>query len=286
VLKTFRVCCLLLATLMIGGAFNAQAQFFAPMPQSEPVIAPAPAAEPAPPVPDDVRTTLMVRNAIVALSQANMTGNYAVLRDMGTPNFQITNSTARLAEIFSTLRGRRIDLAPVMFFTPKFTSGPAYQDGQVLHVAGYFPTTPEQVNFELAFQRFNEQWMIAGITVNVAPPSEGQAMGGSDTQMASDATPAPKPGDARPVRIDLSQPASTAKPAAPNAPKKPAAAKKPKPAPAQKTAAAAGAAPAAPDQAAAAPSPAPSSAPAPSPPAEQPAQKSTEFGAGWNPFGR
>jgi hypothetical protein len=217
--------------------------------------------------PDDPRLLLMVRNAIIALNQANLTGNYSVLRDMGTPNFQITNSSARLAEAFSTLRARKLDISPIMFFSPKFASPPLIQDGQVLRVTGVFPTTPEQVNFDIAFQLFGEQWMLAAIAVNVAPPGENvQAM----------AAPAPQPArtagmsDTKPTRIDLSQPPAPAQPAAP---KKAATPKKPKP-PAQKTAAAQPQA-----------SPAPAAVPEQQP-ARAPQPPSSSDGPAWNPFGR
>jgi hypothetical protein len=276
VLKKFSLCCFCLAAPLIGIAARASAQVLAPATQAE-------SAEPATPsIPDDVRVTLMVRNAVVALSQANLTGNYSVLRDMGTPSFQITNSSARLAEAFTTLRARRIDLSPVMFFNLKLIAPPVYQEGQVLRVAGYFPTTPEQVHFDIAFQKFGEQWMIAGIAVNVAPPGEGpQASATPETQTASDTASTAKPGEAKPIRIDLSQPAAAG--AKPASPKKPVAAKKPKPPTQQKTAAAqSGATPATPAEQ---PAQAPAQAqPAPEQPA--PAQKNTEFGAGWNPFGR
>jgi hypothetical protein len=235
-------------------------------------------------LPDDVRIVLMIRNTVLALNQANLTGNYSVLRDMGTPAFQMTNSQARLAEIFASLRARKLDLSPVMVFNPKLLAAPALQDGQLMKLAGFFPTTPEQVHFELAYQRYGEQWLLAGVAVSVSAPSDGsQASAGPAGQLMQSAleTSAPqagagKPGEAKPIRIDLS------KPAQPNPPKKPAAAKKPKPAaqPPQKTAAAQ--APAE-QPAAAAPAPAPAQ---PEPAEAKPQEKNTGFGAGWNPFGR
>ena len=113
--------------------------------------------EAAPAIPEDLRLILMIRNVVIALNQANITGNYTVLREMGTANFQMTNSSARLAEIFAALRSRKIDLSPIMVFNPKLTSAPALQDGQVLRLAGYFPTSPEQVQFDLAYQHSGEQ---------------------------------------------------------------------------------------------------------------------------------
>ena len=38
---------------------------------------------------------ILIRSALLALDQANKTGNYTVLRDLGAPGFQ-TNSAARL----------------------------------------------------------------------------------------------------------------------------------------------------------------------------------------------
>jgi hypothetical protein len=237
-------------------------------------------AETAPAVPDDVRLILMIRNAVLALNQANVTGNYSVLREMGTPAFQMTNSPVRLGEVFASLRSRKIDLSPVMLFNPKLASPPALQEGGVLRLTGIFPTTPEQVQFDLAFQHMGERWMLAGVAVNVAPPADGaQASagpGGQATQTPQE-TAAARPGEAKPIRIDLSQP--PAAPGKPAAPKKPAA-KKPKPAaPKTVTAQAPAAAPA--EQPAAAAEP-----PAEKPAAEKPAEKAADPVAGWNPFGR
>jgi hypothetical protein len=38
----------------------------------------------------------LVRSALIALQQANETGNYTVLRDLGAPGFEEANTAARL----------------------------------------------------------------------------------------------------------------------------------------------------------------------------------------------
>ncbi len=275
--KTIIFCSLgALAMLLAGQTGHA----FAQAPASQPPQA-QPASRPAG-VPDDPRLNLMIRNAIIALNQANSTGNYSVLRDMGTPAFQMANSSARLGEVFATLRARKLDLSPIMFFPPKLLSQPSLQDGQVLRLTGFFPTAPEQVNFDLAFQLFSDQWMLAGIAVNVALPSESpQASAASPAHTSADAAAPGKPGEAKPIRIDLSQPAPP--PAQPVAAKKPSAAKKTKP-PAQKTAAAQpSTSPAAPgDQAA----PAPPTAAQGETATAAPPSKTSETGSSWNPFAR
>lgn len=247
-------------------------------PSNEPVAAPEQASDTqvAPQLgfaPDDPNLLLMIRNAIIALNQANLTGNYSVLRDMGTPNFQQSNSQARLAEAFSGLRARKIDISPVMFFKPKFTTPPAMQDGQLLRVAGAFPTTPEHVQFDLALQMLDDRWMIAAIAVNVVPPGED-----AQTFAASLSTGHHTEADAKPVRIDLTQASAVAPPQVTPpqaaAPKKHVA-KRPKPNP-QKTATAA--------QPGATPSPQQPVRQAP--PTQAPsAAPSNSDGGNWNPFG-
>jgi hypothetical protein len=233
--------------------------------------------EAAPAMPDEVHIVLMIRNAVIALSQANITGNYTVVRELGTADFQMTNSPARLAEIFATLRSRKIDLSPVMVFSPKYTSGPAL-DGQVLRVSGYFPTSPEQVQFELAYQHAGDQWLLGGIAVSVAPPADGAQASVAPTGQLLQASAEPVPPsagkpDAKPIRIDLNLPAGGVQ-ANPPAAKKPAAVRKPRPQ-AQKAAAPQAATPAA-----------EALAPAPAPQQAAPSDAGSSSGPSWNPFGR
>ncbi len=231
--------------------------------------------EAAPAIPDDIRIMLMIRNAVIALNQANITGNYSVLREMGTANFQMTNSPARLAEVFATLRSRKIDLSPVMVFNPKMTGAPAL-DGQVLRLTGYFPTSPEQVQFDLAYQHAGDQWLLAGIAISVAPPADGaQASAAPNGQLLQATTepvpPSPgKPGEAKPIHIDLNLPATAQGNPAPS--RKPATVRKPR-----HTAAA--------QKPAAEPAP-PAEAPAPAPQQAAPAESPSGSGSSWNPFGR
>ena len=55
---------------------------------------------------------ILIRSTLLALDQANKTGNYTVLRDLGAPAFQ-TNTAARLGEIFAKQRSDNLDLSGV-----------------------------------------------------------------------------------------------------------------------------------------------------------------------------
>src|SRR5437870_3771185 len=47
--------------------------------------------------------TMLVKNALTAANHANITGNYTVLRDLGTSAFRQRNSAAQLAATFENL---------------------------------------------------------------------------------------------------------------------------------------------------------------------------------------
>jgi hypothetical protein len=75
------------------------------------------AEQPKPAQIDRNGVLILVRTTLLALDQANKTGNYTVLRDLGAPGFQI-NTAARLAEIFAGHRRDNLDLSGVAVIDP------------------------------------------------------------------------------------------------------------------------------------------------------------------------
>jgi hypothetical protein len=110
---------------------------------------------------------ILVRTAMLALDQANKTGNYTVLRDLGAPAFQ-KNSAAQLGEIFASQRQQELDLGGVAVLEPQLTLLPQIEPSGFLHMAGFFPSVPMQVNFELLFAPVERQWKLFGISVNLS----------------------------------------------------------------------------------------------------------------------
>jgi hypothetical protein len=125
---------------------------------------------------------ILVRGAITALDHANKTGNYTVLRDLGAPGFQV-NTAARLGEIFSSQRQQELDLAGIAVLEPQLTLLPRIEPSGMLHMAGFFPSVPVQVNFELLFAPVDRKWKLFGISVNIA----------KNGPQAPDAPPGPEP---------------------------------------------------------------------------------------------
>lgn len=163
----------------------------------------APASPQAPTLPDAYKLNLLIRSSIIALNQANQTGNYTVLQDLSAPAFRASNTSARLAQIFGALRQRQLDLSPVLFFTPKLMAEPKIAPNGLLRLAGFFPTTPERVNFDLIYQQVEGQWRLFGIGVSTSPadvtsavPQSGsgdQPGGAPPAQAAQKPDAAPRP---------------------------------------------------------------------------------------------
>jgi hypothetical protein len=119
---------------------------------------------------------IMIRSALLALDQANKTGNYTVLRDLGGPAFRV-NTAARLSEVFADLRRQSVDLSVILAEEPVFTSPPMIDASGRLRVAGSAPLGQRRLDFQIAWQPEEGQWRLYGVVVTAsqsAPPSTPQ----------------------------------------------------------------------------------------------------------------
>lgn len=159
-----------------------------------------PEAAPRPAQIDRNGVIILIRESLLALDQANKTGNYTVLRDLGSPAFQ-NNTDARLAEIFAKQRNEKIDLSGVAVIDPQLTLLPQIEGSGLLHMTGFFPSVPTQVNFDLAYAAVNGQWRLFGISVALgsgapaapAPPPQAAAPAPKPAPKPTPKPPSPKP---------------------------------------------------------------------------------------------
>jgi hypothetical protein len=107
----------------------------------------------------------LIRSTLLALNDANRTGNYTVLRDLAAPDFQARNTAADLAQSFADLRRRNFDLFAVALAAPQLSTAPYLDPNKMLRLIGYFPTRPLQINFDLTFQNVGGQWRLFGLSV-------------------------------------------------------------------------------------------------------------------------
>ena len=87
---------------------------------------PTPTAKPAmtllqpklPTVPSAPAVLALVRSTLIAVDHGNKSGNYTVLRELGSPDFHDANSAAKLSVVFANLVDQRVDMLPVLVVEP------------------------------------------------------------------------------------------------------------------------------------------------------------------------
>ncbi|HST35553.1 MAG TPA: hypothetical protein VLK25_02840 [Allosphingosinicella sp.] len=126
------------------------------------------AAAPNLPVPDQRTALKMLWGIMAAVDQANRTGNYSVLRDLGTPAFQANNNPANLAGIFTGLREQQVDLSDALIVTPVWEISPRMVSPTTLRMRGSFPLRPQAIAFDLLFT-WSDGWRLDGIAVQAMP---------------------------------------------------------------------------------------------------------------------
>ena len=156
-----------------------------PRQQSEVREPDPPVPNPLPQMPSDDKLLILINSALVALNQANATGNYTVLWDMAAPGFKRANSPERLSQVFSNLRKRNLDLSPILLFQPKLYQRPAINNKGMLRITGFFPTSPGTGQFrpdlpararEVAFVRYCGEHPEGAASASCSP---GRASPGS-----------------------------------------------------------------------------------------------------------
>jgi hypothetical protein len=120
---------------------------------------------PAPAIPSQQQTTVMVRSAILALDQAMRTGNFTVLRDLGSARFRDRNSAAQLVLTFAK-QGAAVNLLPAAILEPKLTAPPAINKDGLLVIEGVFDIgQPGAFTFGLAYETVGQDWRLFEISV-------------------------------------------------------------------------------------------------------------------------
>ena len=118
-------------------------------------------------IPDQAGLARMVWSTMAAVDHANKTGNYNVLRSLGSPDFQAANGAPALSRIFASLRERGVNLSDVLSIEPSYEFPPTLEGG-MLRLRGAFRMRPQAVQFDLLYQ-WNQGWMLNGIAVRTVP---------------------------------------------------------------------------------------------------------------------
>jgi len=158
-----------LAALVAASFFPTMASAQAPEPYRTAKTEKKPTKPPPGPKPADIDKNgvlILIRSTLLALDQANKTGNYTVLRDLGAPGFQ-GNTAAQLAEIFAAQRKDNLDLSGVAVLEPQLSLLPQIEANGMMHMAGFFPSVPTQIRFEVLYAPVQGQWKLFGLSVSL-----------------------------------------------------------------------------------------------------------------------
>ena len=148
-------------------AFLADAFAFDPKPAvlKQPTVAVSTSA-PRPKAPEiSPQALFLIRSTLSALNDANRTGNYTVLRDLAAPSFQAAHSPADLALVFADLRRNQLDLSAAALLVPRLTAMEPPEAGKPWQLAGYLPTEPRRVIFDLRFDAAGGHWRLSGASI-------------------------------------------------------------------------------------------------------------------------
>lgn len=121
---------------------------------------------PANGIPNDQMQVRLIKNALIALNHANVTGNYTVLRDLFSPQMRERLKASDLAHAFRNAYDRNRDMSFVMDMKPNLKQRPTFSEDNRLRLVGYFPTYPLVLHFNLVFLKTDcGDWWIDGIVI-------------------------------------------------------------------------------------------------------------------------
>jgi hypothetical protein len=113
--------------------------------------------------------SMLIRAAIVALHQANLTANYSVLHDLGDTRFQAAYSQSALSDMFRAFRDQHVNLEPAVLYDAVLDAPPKLTTDGLLRVVGHFSTTPQQVIFDITFRNQAGVWRLDALDAGMRP---------------------------------------------------------------------------------------------------------------------
>ncbi|RIA47415.1 hypothetical protein BXY53_2494 [Dichotomicrobium thermohalophilum] len=114
---------------------------------------------------DARRIVRLVRETFAAVHQANVSGNYAVFRDLAAPSLRSSMSLLDLANYFAPLRKQKADLGRALLALPKFREKPLIVRNKFLVLKGYIPGQPRRIAFDFTYQRVGGRWRFVNIAI-------------------------------------------------------------------------------------------------------------------------
>ena len=110
---------------------------------------------------------ILVKTTLLTFNDANLTGDYAVLRARLSKPFRDQFPVEKLKAIFKDFADKEIAIDPIAALPPVTTDAANIDDNGILTLTGYFDTKPKQVKYRLRYIPSDGSWRAIGIKVDV-----------------------------------------------------------------------------------------------------------------------
>jgi hypothetical protein len=126
-------------------------------------VSPSRAAE----MPSEEERDILIISTLLRLNDANISGNYSVLRDLATREFREKNSTDAIAQAFKEFRSRaiRMEELAVREIHPD-EEGEMTHDG-IVRLSGYIDLSRFRMKYVLRFVMESGIWRMQSIQVDL-----------------------------------------------------------------------------------------------------------------------
>tara|TARA_R110002072_G_scaffold163420_1_gene316090 strand:- start:1175 stop:1597 length:423 start_codon:yes stop_codon:yes gene_type:complete len=124
------------------------------------------------PIPDDSVLARLIWSTMLEVDSANRTGNYSVLHALASPQFQRQHSVEDLAQLFGSLRERRVDVGKAILIEPTWYLPPVIDNAGLLRLRGGFEYRPLAIRFDVLYRFVSGGWRIDAISVAQMKTSE------------------------------------------------------------------------------------------------------------------
>jgi len=127
--------------------------------------------------PNRAEAVRLIRSTLGAINDANATANYSVLRGLGSPEFQSAYSVAALSQQLGAMRAKHLDLGVTARLDPVITNAAFNVAGDIVQLAGYFPTQPARLTFRLSYKYVDSRWTLHGFDLGLDKAPEAPHVG-------------------------------------------------------------------------------------------------------------
>lgn len=116
-------------------------------------------------IPDETGRAKLIWATMLAIDDANLSGNYSVLRDTSAPDFQQNNDPAKLAQIFAGVRAAHLDLSNTLLLEPTYSGPPEFDRSGLMRLRGAFGLRPVAILFDLGYQWVDGRWRLYAVSI-------------------------------------------------------------------------------------------------------------------------